>query len=86
MASPTGFESAAGSLDAENGSNFAAATERKAARESTLAQAGAPELGQVEAALAESLRAATAAGEWGVVADLAAELQARREAPKGGRS
>jgi len=43
-----------------------------------------PETEHVEAALAEALRAATAAGQWGVVAELAAELKARRE--NGGRS
>jgi hypothetical protein len=34
----------------------------------------------VESALADALRAATAAGQWPVVSQLAAELQARREA------
>jgi hypothetical protein len=54
-----------------------------------LAHAEAPELGQVdpvEAVLADALRAATAAGQWGVVSELAAELKARREARMGGRS
>jgi hypothetical protein len=32
----------------------------------------------VEAALADALRSATAAGQWGVVSQLAAELEARR--------
>lgn len=34
----------------------------------------------VEAALAEALRRAAEAGEWGVVAQLARELESRREA------
>jgi hypothetical protein len=37
----------------------------------------------IEAALAEALRAATAAGQWTVVAQLARELEARREARAG---
>jgi len=37
-------------------------------------------LDPVESALADALRGATAAGEWQVVTQLAAELQARREA------
>jgi hypothetical protein len=37
-----------------------------------------PETGSVEVALAQALRAATAAGQWSVVAQLAAELAARR--------
>ncbi len=37
----------------------------------------------VEAALAEALRGATAAGRWEVVAQLARELEARREARAG---
>jgi hypothetical protein len=37
----------------------------------------------VEAALAEALRGATAAGQWTVVAQLARELEARREARAG---
>ena len=38
-----------------------------------------PSVDAVEAALAEALRGATAAGEWAVVAQLAGELAARRE-------
>jgi len=37
----------------------------------------------VEAALGEALRGATAAGQWTLVATLAKELQARREARAG---
>jgi hypothetical protein len=37
----------------------------------------------VEAALAEALRRASEAGQWDVVATLARELQARREARAG---
>jgi hypothetical protein len=38
------------------------------------------DLDPVECALAEAIRAATAAAEWRVVTQLASELQARREA------
>jgi hypothetical protein len=37
----------------------------------------------IEAAVAEALRGATAAGQWSVVAQLARELEARREARAG---
>ena len=40
----------------------------------------APTADPVEAALADALTGATAAGQWEVVATLARELQARREA------
>ena len=44
---------------------------------------GQPGTDVVEAALAEALRGATAAGRWEVVAQLARELEARREARAG---
>jgi hypothetical protein len=55
-------------------------------RDRGVGQPEGPPVGQgdvVEAALAEALRGATAAGQWTVVAQLARELEARREARAG---
>lgn len=80
-ASPTGFESLAEPPDVRTYEKNEASPQPEATREHAKAQPDAAEVGQldaVEQALAEGIRGATAAGQWQVVSQLAAELEARR--------
>lgn len=83
-ATPTGLESVGWSPEVEILGENGGREVPQAALTSREAHPEQGEVGQpsdvVETALADALRAATTAGEWGVVAQLAAELAARREA------
>ena len=83
---PSGYEAAPGDSQVPGTAEFPLKAEGACQPSSPIVEAAdqsRPNQDAVEAALAEALRRASEAGQWDVVATLARELQARREARAG---